>query len=82
MSKLKQFKTAVDNLIRFSVGTPAESAPLDVYCDKANITFGDLEKKVEHRMCLLAWCGFHCRLEFAEYLLKKGASMLYTAVQY
>ena len=75
MNKVSQFKKAVDDLVQFSVGTPAEAAPLDVHCDKAKITFGDLEKKVEHKMCLLAWCGFQCRLEFAQYLIDKGAGM-------
>ena len=76
MNKFKQFKTSVSNLIKFSSGTPAESAPLDVHCKKVTITFGDPEKKEEHLMCLLAWCGFHGRLEFAHHLIHKGASML------
>ena len=73
MNKFKQFKTSVGNLIKFSSGTPAESAPLNVHCKKAMITFGDPEKKEEHLMCLLAWCGFHGRLEFAHHLIHKGA---------
>lgn len=75
MNKLKVFKVAVDDLIRFSAGTEAESAPLDVYCEKVKITFGDPEKVVL-KMCLLAWCGFNCRLEFAQLLIEKGASGL------
>ena len=74
-NKLKHFKTAIDDLIKHSAGTAAESAPLDAHCKKAKITFGDLEKKVVHPTCLLAWCGFHCRMEFAQVLVEKGASM-------
>ena len=73
--KLKLFQTAVENLIQNSAGTTAESAPLDVYCEKPKITFNDPEKKFAPRMCLLAWCGFHGRLEFAQLLIDKGASM-------
>ena len=73
MNKQKQFKTAVDDLIKYSAGTSAEAAPLDVHFDRAKITFGDLESKVEHKMCLLAWCGFQDRLEFAQYLIEMGA---------
>ena len=74
MNKKRVFREAVDQLIDTARGTQAESAPLDVLCDKAKITFGDLEKKVEHKMCLLAWCGFQCRLDFAQHLIEKGAS--------
>ena len=73
MNKQKQFKMDVDDLIKYSAGTPAEAAALDVHCDRAKITFGDLETKVEHKMCLLAWCGFQDRLEFAQYLIEMGA---------
>jgi ankyrin repeat protein len=75
MNKPRQLRLAVERLIETSGGTPAEPAPLDVLCDKAKITFGDLEAKVEHRMGLLAWCGFHCRLDFAQYLVEKGADI-------
>ena len=71
MNKEKQFREAVEQLIATS---RAETAPLDVHCDKAKITFGDPEKKVEHQMCLLAWCGFQCRLDFAQHLIERGAS--------
>ena len=74
MNKEKTFKNSVERLIETSQGTPAESAPLDVHCTKPKITFGDPEKKVDHTMCLLAWCGFHCRLEFAKHLIEMGAS--------
>ena len=71
MNKEKQFKQAVETLIETS---QAEAAPLDVHCIKVKITFGDVEKKVELKMCLLAFCGFHGRLELAKYLIEKGAS--------
>ena len=74
MNKEKQFKEAVDKLIETSQGTTAEAAPLDVHCTKVKITFGDVEKKVELKMCLLAFCGFHGRLDFANYLIERGAS--------
>lgn len=74
MNKEKQLKLAVEQLIETSKGTPAEAAPLDVHCSKVKITFGDVEKKIEQKMCLLAFCGFHCRLDFAQHLLDKGAS--------
>ena len=74
-NNFKQFKTTLGNLIKFSIGSLAESAPLDVHCTKAKITFNDPETKMEHHMCLLAWCGFHGRLEFARHLIQNGASM-------
>ena len=72
--KEAQFKEAVEALIENSVGTVAESAPLDVYSSKPMITFGDPDTKFQLPISLLAFCGFRDRLEFAKHLIEKGAS--------
>ena len=74
--KEAQFKEAVEALIENSVGTVAESAPLDVYSSKPMITFGDPDTKFQLPISLLAFCGFRDRLEFAKHLIEKGASKL------